>query len=219
MAYDVGGIGGTSVLDLPVRRALEQARWPWQWGPPYTFPGNPPIAQELAETYRYQPEAMDIMRSIPVQMERNLGNSRGLYWPKDNRIQLREPFNPSTGAHEYAHAVSYNSPLPYHLSPGWWPSLRETSKLVPPSYPAWQRPSESFAFAAQDYAPLVNPIEYIPGRTWSPSDEVSPTVRRGLSMLYDFPEYTAPPPTERVKEAVSQPKWNLFDLVRAARGR
>jgi len=108
-------------------RGQEQARYAWQWGPPYTFPGNPPVAYDTSLKYPLQPKALSWMQGVPINL-----NSPDWSWygtGRPGQISLSSDSS-DTAMHELLHAWNYG----ISRVPSWMPARAQA--LDP-----WLRPS------------------------------------------------------------------------------
>ena len=140
---------------------MPNERWPWQSGPPYATPGSPPIGQELAMHWPLTKQFGNLARDTPYQIVPSLpGGAYGRYNDYTGRVELTEPLNMGTVAHEDAHRFGRQNPFPFwqEFSPGW---LAEAWKPTTPRPPAGtslpQYPGEALAYSVQTYAPPLTP--------------------------------------------------------------
>jgi hypothetical protein len=167
------------------RLALERARFPWQWGPPYTFAGNPPLAQEVATAYPgLKREAVSEFRTIPVSLWPGPSpDYGGLYYPEQHRMGIGPYSQASVGLHEYLHAYDFarDQEPSYAL---WDAYLRDphVKRWAERVYPPWHpyssntTPAEIWAGGAEV---LMNPNPWVQENVW-------PQVRSLYSGVIDW---------------------------------
>jgi len=176
---------------------MPNERWAWQSGPPYATPGSPPIGQELATRWPLTKQFAAVARETPYQIVDSLPyGAHGRYNDYTGTVELTEPINMSTVAHEDAHRLSRMNPFPFwkEFSPSWLlEAWKPTTPKPPAGTSAFQYPGEALAYAVQTYAPPLTP---------------PPSLMPHMAQFFQYPGVPEPPAqrsiTQMVKDLMSQ---------------